>query len=81
MLTIIQIAKQKLLKDIEGRPYTSPNSITKLVREKLKKKSKIIDGKQRYELTEEDITKLQNLINKHKGIWNTPTTTKSNTSG
>lgn len=75
-----KIFELKLLKRPNGKPYKSINSIQAILRARKFTKKPTPHGKS-YMLTDQDIEKLQNLINKNKGIWNTPTTTKSNTSG
>lgn len=69
MFSLKQIVKQKLLTRPNGKPYTSKNTLARLVQKhfKLKKTGLTVS----YNLTEEDLEKLQNLINKHNGIWNT----------
>ena len=70
MYSVKQIAKLGLLKAPDGTPYTSKNTVALLVRSKHKIK-KVPRG-YGYLLTEDDIRKLQNLINKRNGIWNQP---------
>ena len=80
MYSVKQIAKLGLLKAPDGTTYDSETSVTRIVKMGKHKKVNTKNGLG-FLLTEDDIRKLQNLINKRNGIWNTPMTIKSNTSG
>lgn len=65
-----KIFELKLLKRPNGKPYRSINSIQRILQDRKFTKKPTPFGKS-YLLSMEDLEKLQNLINKNKGIWNT----------
>lgn len=77
MYSVRQIYTKKLLKKKNGKKY-SKRSLEELVRRHFT--PTIGRYGLGYNLTDEDLKTLQNIINTER-IWNTPITTKSNTSG